>query len=306
MATGPKFSELREARCAGVTVLNGKLARGIYPENAYAEVVIAIPGERAAAEVTYQTANGGQRRRLVTDRHVSIVPAGQPHHVEWRRDADLTIFFLSPSFMEQLARESGMSRVELVEEYAALDPLIWHLGHEVRTELRHHGTIEPAHVESLAMVLTRHVLKTYGTMPWSAQKSGGLPRYKLRRAVEYVRENIDNDISFRDIAAHLDMSAYHFARMFKNSTGEPPHKYIVRSRVNRAKELLAEPHLSIADVAFEVGYKNQSHFTTCFRRLVGLTPGAFRAGAYVNVLGGVQASLRRPPAMRLEPAHSQA
>lgn len=279
MATArPKFSDLLESRCEDVAILSGRLSPGAYPEETHAEIEVAIPGERAAAKITYRTADGEQQQRSVSDRHVSIIPAGQPHQVEWRRDADLTVLFLSPSFLMEIAQDSGMKRVELVEEYAAFDPVIWHLGREVRTELRHHRKLETSHLESLAMVVARHVLKTYASMPWSAQKYGGLPRYKLRRAVEYIRENIDNDISFRDIAAYLDMSAYHFARMFKHSTGEPPHKYIVRCRVNRAKELLAETRLPIADVAFEVGYKSQSHFTTCFGKLVGLTPAAFRAG----------------------------
>jgi AraC family transcriptional regulator len=280
MATArPKFNELLECGCEAMAVLIGRLSPGSYPEEIHAEIELAIPGERAAAEVTYRTAGGESRRRSVSDRHVSVIPAGQPHQVEWRRDADLTVLLLSPSFVEEIALDSGMKRVELVEEYAAFDPVIWHLGREMRTELRHHRKLEIAHLESLAMVVARHVLKTYASMPWSAQTYGGLPRYKLRRALEYIRENIDNDISFRDIAAYLDMSAYHFARMFKHSTGEPPHKYIVRCRVNRAKELLADTRLPIADVAFEVGYKSQSHFTTCFGKMVGLTPAAFRAGA---------------------------
>jgi AraC family transcriptional regulator len=105
-----------------------------------------------------------------------------------------------------------------------------------------------------------------------------LPRYKLRRAVDYINDNIVEDLSFRDIAAHLKMSAYHFARMFKQSTGESPHRYIVRRRMERAKTLLADAKLPIADVAFEVGYKSQSHFTTAFGRLTGVTPAAFRVG----------------------------
>jgi len=74
------------------------------------------------------------------------------------------------------------------------------------------------------------------------------------------------------------MSAYHFARMFKDSTGYSPHQYIVQCRVNRAKELLVDTKLPITDVAFEVGYRTQSHFTTAFGRLAGMTPAAFRAG----------------------------
>ena len=130
----------------------------------------------------------------------------------------------------------------------------------------------------MTVVLTRYPLSTYVTAVLSLE-SGGLPRFKLRRAIEYIHEHLAGDISFRDVAAHVRMSAYHFARMFKQSTGMSPHNYIVQCRIERAKSLLAEARLPISDVAFEVGYRSQSHFTTCFSRVTGVTPGAFRAGA---------------------------
>jgi AraC family transcriptional regulator len=261
-----------------MVVANGRVEPDTRGHTTRPEIEIAVPGERAAAEVTYQTADGVQQCRSVTDKHVCIIPAGQPHQVTWRRRADVTVFLLSPGFVEELARESSMGRVDVIEDYAALDPVIWYLGREVRAELRRHRRLDTTYLESVAMVLARHVLTTYTSSPWPTRESGGLPRYKLRHAVQFIRENIHKDISFHDIAAHLKMSAFHFARMFRHATGDSPHQYIVRCRVNRAKELLAETKLPITDVAFEVGYKTQSHFTTCFGRLVGVTPAAFRAG----------------------------
>jgi len=274
----PGFANVLEARCAGMAVLNGILQPDARRARTRPEIEIAIPGERATAEITYQTADGLQQRRCVTDKHVSIIPAGQLHQVTWRRRADVTVFFLSPGFVKEVAHESSMEWVDVTEQYAALDPVIWYLGREIRAELRRLRRLETTYLEAVAMVLARHVLTTYSSSPWPTGEPGGLPRYKLRHAIQFIRENIAKDISFHDIAAHLKMSAYHFARMFKYSTGESPHQYIVRCRVNRAKELLAETKLPITDVAFEAGYKTQSHFTTCFGRLVGVTPAAFRAG----------------------------
>ena len=274
------FTHVLEARCSHMVVLNGRVAPDTRAQRARPEIEIAVPGERATAEVTYQTADGLQQCRSVTDKHVCIIPAGQPHQVTWRRRADVTVFLLSPGFVEELAHESSMGRVDVVADYAALDPVIWYLGREVRAQLRRHRRLDTTYLESIAMVLARHVLATYTSSPWPSRDPGdpgGLPRYKLRHAIQFIRENIDKDISFHDIAAHLKMSAFHFARMFRHATGDSPHQYIVRCRVDRAKELLAETKLPITDVAFEVGYKTQSHFTTCFGKLVGVTPAAFRA-----------------------------
>jgi len=273
----PGFSNVLEGCSDGIRVLSGTLEPEARTERIRSELEIAIPGERAAAEITYQTADGQEQRPSLTDKHVSIIPAGQPHRVTWRRRADVTVFFLSPGFVADVAQQSGMGRADIVEDYAALDPVIWYLGREVRAELRRHHRLDTVYLESVAMVLARHVLTTYTSLH-ASRELGGLPRYKLRHAVQFIKENVHKDISFHDIAAHLKMSAYHFARMFRHSTGESPHQYIVRCRVNRAKHLLAETRLPITEVAFEAGYKTQSHFTTSFGRLVGVSPAAFRAG----------------------------
>jgi len=219
----PGFTELLEASCADVLVQNGTLRAGTFREKTHLEVEIAIPGERAAGEVAYQTATG-LYHRSVSDRHVSIIPAGQPHQWTWQRETDLTVFLLSPSLVEEVARESGMRRVDLIEDYAAFDPLIWNLGREVRSELRRYGKVATTLLESVARVLARHVLLTYTSTPLTTRADSCLPRYKLRRAIEYIRENMEKEISFRDIALHLQMSPFHFSRMFKHSTGEPPHQ----------------------------------------------------------------------------------
>ena len=76
------------------------------------------------------------------------------------------------------------------------------------------------------------------------------------------------------------LSVYHFARQFKHATGLPPHRYVILRRVERARELLqARAELSLAEVAAEVGFSDQSQLTHHFKRLVGLTPGQFRLSA---------------------------
>jgi len=259
-------------------VLDGRLDPCEWRERACPEIEIAIPGERATAEIIYRTADGGTQCRTSSDRQIAIIPPRQVHRLNWLRSADLTLVRIAPEFVKDLAHRSGMKGVEIIGQSGAFDPVIWHLGREIRGELRRHRELDTGYLDSVAMIFARHLLSTYASAVRQPAESGGLPRYKLRHAVEYINDNIGEDISFRDIAEHLKMSAYHFARMFKQSTGESPHHYIMRRRMDRAKTLLADAKLPISDVAFEVGYKSQSHFTTCFGRLTGLTPAAFRAG----------------------------
>ena len=68
----------------------------------------------------------------------------------------------------------------------------------------------------------------------------------------------------------------HFARLFRHSTGLPPHRYVLQRRIARARELVADRRQSLAEIGYELGFPSQAHFTTMFRRLVGTTPGAYR------------------------------
>jgi AraC-like DNA-binding protein len=105
---------------------------------------------------------------------------------------------------------------------------------------------------------------------------GGLPRYKLRRAVEFVDANLHQVIHLKDMARVADVSPFHFHRQFKKTTGSTPHQFIVQRRIEQAKVLLAQSNLPIIDVAVRVGFVDQSHFTTTFRKLTSMTPRMYR------------------------------
>ena len=107
---------------------------------------------------------------------------------------------------------------------------------------------------------------------------GTLPGGRLRRVTEYIHQNVDKDLRLADLAALVYMSPYHFARLFKCSTGVPPHRFVVRQRIARASAFLATQERSIAEISRMVGFRTPSHFTTVFRRVTGLTPGGYRTG----------------------------
>ena len=88
--------------------------------------------------------------------------------------------------------------------------------------------------------------------------------------------------TLEQMAAAARLSPYHFARQFKAATGLPPHQFVIRRRVERAKQLLQTGGgFSLAEVAARVGFSDQSQFTHHFKRLVGVTPGQFRTPAKI-------------------------
>jgi RpiB/LacA/LacB family sugar-phosphate isomerase len=105
---------------------------------------------------------------------------------------------------------------------------------------------------------------------------GGLSPRRLQRVFAHVKENISRDLSVAELAQIVDMSQYYFSKLFKLSSGTTPHQYVMRQRIERAQECLRETHASLSEIANQVGFETQSHFTSVFRRLAGVTPKLYR------------------------------
>ena len=112
--------------------------------------------------------------------------------------------------------------------------------------------------------------------PHILRGNSGLAAHKLHRAFAVVEANLATTIHVRQLAESVGLSPFHFARMFKKSTGHSPHAYITLRRMELARRLLADDSLPLAEVAARSGYHTQAHFTDAFRRQVGTTPGRYR------------------------------
>jgi len=117
------------------------------------------------------------------------------------------------------------------------------------------------------------------TTPRTSAAGHTLPGSKLRRVTEHIQAHLDQDLTLAHLGAVVYMSPYHFARRFQHSTGLPPHRFVVQQRIARARALLATHEQSVAQISRLVGFRTPSHFTTVFRRVTGLTPGAYRTAA---------------------------
>ena len=105
---------------------------------------------------------------------------------------------------------------------------------------------------------------------------GGLPMWRLKRTIAHIDANLGERVSLADMAAAAGLSRMHFAAQFRIATGARPHDFLLRRRIERAQQLLAETDSSIVEIALAVGFQTQAHFTTTFRRLVGSTPYQWR------------------------------
>ncbi len=125
-------------------------------------------------------------------------------------------------------------------------------------------------------VLARLVAGYTDRGPQALVARGGLSPHALRQAVERIEAGLDGPLVLDELAGAANLSTFHFARMFKRSTGQTPRGFVLRRRIDRARALLADHSLGLAEIALACGFSGQSHFTARFRAVTGLTPGQYR------------------------------
>src|SRR5262249_12624521 len=152
----------------------------------------------------------------------------------------------------------------------------------VAAELASGGAGGPLAAESLANVLAVHLLRHLAApRRLERGRDGVLPQGRLRAVVEYIEEHLGGCPTLAQLAPVVGLNPHHLARQFKAATGLPPHQYVIARRVERAKQLLQGGDVSLAEVAADAGFSDQSQFSHHFKRLVGVTPGQFRTPARI-------------------------
>jgi AraC family transcriptional regulator len=182
---------------------------------------------------------------------------------------------LDTVFVSQTAEALGVypDRVGLVERRRESDPALLHLAMALRAGVRSGRTGDRMYGEALSTAVGVHLLHEYsGTHVRPQHPQGRLPMEKLKRAVEYIQDQLHTDLTVSGIARTVHMSPHHFTRLFKQSTGQSPYHYVIEARVRKAKELLRSRKFSIAEVAHIVGFADQSHLTRRLKHFFGITP----------------------------------
>jgi AraC family transcriptional regulator len=138
---------------------------------------------------------------------------------------------------------------------------------------------ESMRVAALGQLLAAYLVEKYTDAALEKPDfRGGLPICQLRKVEDYVREQLAEDISVEALAALVELSPFHFSRVFKQATGMSPLQFVTRERITRAQQFIRETSRSLIEIGLEVGYTSPSHFAQVFRRVVGVTPTEFRSG----------------------------
>ena len=210
---------------------------------------------------------------------------GIPYEVRWKclssTPTQTLHLHLSKELITRTAEDVtgyDSSRICLVERAGFQDTLLSQIGMVLWQELEGGTPIGKIYAQSAACLLAVHLLRHYTSLGETIKETSqrGLTRQQMKRVIDFVQAHICQDLSLEELALQTGFSPYHFARLFRQTTGESPHQFVLRQRIEQAQRLLTEKDMSLVQAALECGFANQSHFTQVFKRHVGLTPRAYR------------------------------
>ena len=254
----------------------------------YTPLDVPIPGIREYLIVAYKygTTNmnrrstGGWRNEPVAPGCVSLLTHAAQSHWRWSENIEVTHVYLSPGTMAEVAAQAydrHIKDVELHDVLKAEDPVLMGIAGSLAREAQEAGLGGRLYVESLRNHACVHILRRYANVVFREPgRSGGLSRAQCRLLNQYFEENLDRNLSLAELAGVVQLSVFHFTRKFRAEFGCPPHAYVMRKRIERAKAQLARGSIPLKVVAASSGFSDQSHMTRLFRRLLGVTPAEYR------------------------------
>jgi AraC family transcriptional regulator len=161
--------------------------------------------------------------------------------------------------------------------HGGFDPVVYHLGLTLASTLEQPAQPSTIFLDHVLHALNSHIVCSYGGVTPSAPHfRGGLSSLQVRRATEFLAANLNGDIVLRQVAEACELSVSHFARAFAVTFRQPPHKWLTERRVEKAKDLMINSRASLADIAIQCGFADQSALIRSFKRLSGVTPGQWR------------------------------
>jgi AraC family transcriptional regulator len=207
-----------------------------------------------------------------------LYPAGLTQKLSWNNNAETIQLSLKPELLARISQDwLAPEKIEIIPQYQLRDPLIQQLALTFLSELEYSSANNSLYVESLSNTLCLHLLRHYNRSPKTfSDRYDGLPAFLMRRLDEYIQANLAQNLTLVDMAKVVNLSTSHLNRLFKQSQGIPLYQYVIQCRIERVKQLLKQPQLTLAEIAIQTGFADQSHLNHHFKRHVGVTPKTFR------------------------------
>jgi len=217
---------------------------------------------------------------------IHIIPADTPSAWEVRgKDTFLTLS-VSPTLLNRVAEELGHDPdgIEIRNRFQVRDTQLENIGWALNEEMKCGYPCGQLYFDSLAVAVATRLICYHSSKSIDMKRPNKrLSDRRLRQVFDHIEDNLAENISLGDLAAVVGLSVSHFKVLFREAVGLSPHQYLIRRRVERAKNLLGEGKLSISQIATESGFAHQSHLARHMHRVLGVAPQDLRK-RYENAL----------------------
>lgn len=188
-------------------------------------------------------------------------------------------FYVSQASLDEFAFDRGIRGIKGLESshIAFQDRVMWGLANTLLDSVERPNERSTLFIDHVALAFCAHVMRAYGNAALPDDKSaGGLSPWQLRRVLDFIAAHFNDDLSIAELARECGLSSGYFSRAFRQTTGVTPHQWLMRRRVERARQLLLGDGLGLADIALVCGFVDQSHFSRVFTNFEGDSPGRWR------------------------------
>jgi AraC family transcriptional regulator len=212
---------------------------------------------------------------------INLTPPGVEGTWEASASSRAAVMVIRPAFISRALEEhwgADSSKVEIKMQFLIRDPVIEAITLSLAREAASGSPAGRPYMESGCEFLAHHLIYRYSSLSRPPPRSvGGLSSRGLGLVLQYIEDTLGQPIKLRALAALAGISVRHFERAFRQSTGVPPHAYVMERRLHLARDLLInQPELPIEQITLRVGFSSSSHFSSAFRRRTGFTPTNFR------------------------------
>lgn len=257
---------------------------------AYPASAVDVPAVRDHVIVAYRRGITSMRRRASGPWHdvelrpgdVSLLNSGEPTRWEWSSDIEVVHVYVDASRLESTCRDMfdrEVSELELDDALKADDPHLYNASMMLAGEANRSRPGHTLLADALALQLRVLLLRNHANMVFKeSPHRGGLTLRQQQHALDYIRDNLDRNLSLDNLARSAGLSTYHFARQFRVTFHVSPHQFVMEQRLERAQEMLRRTTSSLTDIAAECGFADASHLIRVFKKHCQMTPGQFRSG----------------------------
>lgn len=225
----------------------------------------------------------GTSKKVTVPRHsFSFIPAGTPVSAVHDSDYEYLCVFQDADVFDAIAKSMPNETGGQLKYMASVtDPLVTQVMLAISQEARDEGINGKLYVDALSQTLASRILQLQSSSQFDEEaEEGSSSGFDLETVVDYINAYLIEDLSVGELSKLVDMNPYAFSRAFKQATGTSPYQFVLNKRIERAKSLLKDPTVSIADVAYHVGFSSQSHMTTVFSKNIGVTPKVYRESSF--------------------------